>query len=76
MIQQPIKATPAPAEDTRELTEPEMKFYRTMKDHYMERCLAEPCNRGLRQQMKAYLAIVESGRIGTLAAYARDSDCA
>ncbi len=70
----PTKASPAVAEDSRELNPQEMKFYKSTLDHYVGRCKADPCNRGLRSQMKMYEGIVSSGRIGTLAAYAGNSD--
>jgi len=65
MIQAPIKATPVVVEDCRDITEGERIYYKVLSDHYRERCLANPCDRGLRSYWRNILGILESGKIGT-----------
>ncbi len=61
----PIKATPAIADDMRPITDQERRYFKSMFDHYRDRCLSNPCNRMLREQMKVYLGYLESGVIAT-----------
>jgi hypothetical protein len=64
--QTPVVTTPLPADGVRPTTEAEHRFYKVMYQHYLEKCLRNPCDRGLRSQMKAYKEIVESRQVGTM----------
>lgn len=70
----PVKCTPSPREGVRPLTEIEMKFYKTMAEHYKIRSEENPCDRKLKQEARIYREIVASGMIGTLVGQPGNSD--
>lgn len=64
-ISQPIKATPAQANDMRDITAAEHNYYSTMADHYRRLWEGSPCNRELKAHYLHFKQIVDTGKIAT-----------
>lgn len=61
----PVAQVPATSNADRAISPEERAFHKVMFEHYRDRLLVDPCNYGLREQMKYHLHVITTGEIGT-----------